>query len=126
MAEEKTPWELASEWFARTIAIVVVMIAPGVLGAWLDKRLGTSLIAIFGFVIGMLIATGMLLLYTRIKPNEKSAHRVGTPAKSPLTDIDAKPESATSRDTLKAPSQASLPELPGAEILEPRSHDARD
>jgi hypothetical protein len=65
---EKTPWEQASEWFARTLAIVLVIVAPGVAGAWLDGRLGTKFLAAVGFALGMSLAIALLMIFARIKP----------------------------------------------------------
>jgi hypothetical protein len=66
--DRKTPWEQASEWFARTIAIVLVIVAPGVAGAWLDRRLGTEFLAALGFVLGMSLAITLLMIFARIQP----------------------------------------------------------
>ena len=114
MPESKTAWEQASEWFGRTLAIVLVMVAPGAAGAWLDGRLGTSFLAAIGFVFGMVVAIGLLMLFTRIKPIENDGDvmkRGSSRAAGPLT-----PKSPVL--TASKPSESRLPEVPGAEVLE--------
>ena len=56
MAQERTAWEQASDWFGRTIAIVLVMVAPGAVGAWLDDQFKTEFLTGVGFLFGMLLA----------------------------------------------------------------------
>lgn len=116
MAESKTPWEQASEWFARTIAIVVVMVAPGALGSWLDGRCGTSFFAAIGFALGMILAIGLLMLFVRIKPiaNDGDIMKRGS-ANRVVPSDRSDPLSGS-----KKPSEARLPDMPGADVLEPR------
>ncbi len=124
MGESKTPWEQASEWFARTIAIVMMMVAPGALGAWLDGRLGTTVLATIGFMVGMALAITLLMLFVRIKP----AHNDGDPRgqggamrpSSKTTSSETRP--TATRVGLK-PSESKLPELPNAEILDAPRED---
>ncbi len=120
MLESKTPWEQASEWFARTIAIVLVMVAPGALGAWLDVRLGTSFIAAIGFVLGMVLAVILLMIFVRIKPIHNDGgimqSRSLAETNSSATKSISKP---TSISTNQKPSESRLPDVPGAEVLAP-------
>ncbi len=128
MAESKTAWEQASDWFGRTIAIVLVMIAPGAAGAWLDGQLGTGLLSGLGFVLGMALAITLLLVFTRIKkidndgPWRSPATRNST---TPLTDSQSATDSLAATDSKPAvkPSESKLPQLPGAEVLEASSRD---
>ena len=75
MAEAKTAWEQAADWFARTIAIVIVMTAPGASGAWLDSLLGTGFLAGLGFVLGIVLAIALLMVFTRIKKIDNDGPR---------------------------------------------------
>ena len=124
MAESKTAWEQASEWFARTLAIVLVMVAPGALGAWLDGRLGTNFIAAIGFVFGMVLAIGLLMIFVRIKPiagdsvmmkprSTSSAGSASSTSSSSQSSVQASRQVASQK-----PSESRLPEIPGAEVLE--------
>lgn len=114
MPESKTAWEQASEWFGRTIAIVLVMVAPGAAGAWVDGRLGTSFLAALGFVFGMVLAIGLLLLFARIKPIDNDGpimNRGSSPSAGPSPAKTPQPAS-------QKPSESQLPEVPGAEVRE--------
>ena len=112
--ENKTAWEQASEWFGRTIAIVLVMVAPGAAGAWVDGRMGTSFLAALGFVLGMVLAIGLLMLFSRIKPIDNDG---------PIMNRGSSPSAAPSptrspQRAFQKPSESRLPELPGAEVHE--------
>jgi hypothetical protein len=63
----RPPMALAMEWVSRILAVVVVMIAPGLLGGWLDKRLGTGFLTLLGFALGLTAGTAYLLVVTRSK-----------------------------------------------------------
>jgi len=125
--ESKTPWEQASEWFARTIAIVLVMVAPGAFGAWLDGRLGTNFIAGLGFVLGMVLAIALLMIFVRIKPIDNDGEimkpRSVNETKSSATSSTSKPIPISTRPPEnkapgQKPSESRLPDVPGAEVLE--------
>ena len=53
------------EWLSRTIAILIVMIGPGLLGSFLDARFGLRFLTPTGLVLGMLLGTFVLLLLVR-------------------------------------------------------------
>ena len=59
------PMAQAMEWVSRILAMCVVMILPGIGGHWLDKRLGTSFLALLGFMVGMVIGFTYLLVLTK-------------------------------------------------------------
>lgn len=115
MPQSKTPWEQASEWFARTIAIVLVMIAPGALGAWLDKQMGTNFITAIGFAAGMVLAITLLMVFVRIKPVAND----GAIMTQRRDDLGSSQKSVPAAGPVK-PSEMSLPEVPGVEVLERR------
>jgi undecaprenyl pyrophosphate phosphatase UppP len=50
------------QWLSRTIAVVVVMVSPGLIGMFFDKKLGTQFLTPTGFVIGTVLATVALLV----------------------------------------------------------------
>ncbi len=60
--ERKTAMNLALEWLSRTLAILLFMVGPGLVGSWLDKRLGTGWLTPAGLIVGMALATGLLIL----------------------------------------------------------------
>ena len=51
---------------SRAIAVMILMLIPGVLGSYLDKWLGTQLFVVVGFVLGIGIAIFGLLFVARI------------------------------------------------------------
>ncbi len=73
----QTPWEQASDWFGRTIAIVVVMVVPGLAGGWLDGKFGTRIFTLLGFGIGMFLAVVSLIVFTRLKPAVGDSFKAG-------------------------------------------------
>lgn len=67
--ERETIWQQASSWLSRTLAITLVMVLPGVLGAYLDKRWGTTFLAPLGFGLGLLLGTmGLIVLAKKLTP----------------------------------------------------------
>jgi hypothetical protein len=59
---------LAFEWVARILAVVVEMVAPGLLGQQLDKHLGTRFLVLVGFGCGISLALWHLIVMTRPRP----------------------------------------------------------
>lgn len=81
------------QWLSRTIAIVVVMVVPGVLGSWLDARWGTQFAQPIGFGLGMLVATTCLVvLAQKLIPKAQ-----GTPLPLEPDDLDEEDEDEKDR-----------------------------
>jgi hypothetical protein len=55
---------VALEWVSRIMAVALAMVLPGLLGYWLDKKLGTSFLAPAGFVFGIVGGMWSLLVLT--------------------------------------------------------------
>jgi hypothetical protein len=53
------------QWLPRTIAILILMAGPGLLGSLLDSRLGTSFLAPLGSLLGIGLATSLLLILAK-------------------------------------------------------------
>lgn len=67
--ETNVEWARATQWISRTLAVVIVMVTPGVLGAMLDHRFETSFLALLGFALGLVLGTaGLLALAKRFTP----------------------------------------------------------
>ena len=67
--EANLEWARATQWISRTLAAVLIMVLPGILGAMLDKRLGTQFISLLGFALGLTAGTvGLLVLAKRFTP----------------------------------------------------------
>lgn len=59
--KKQASFDQALEWLSRTIAVLIFMLGPGLIGWWLDRKLGTSLLTPIGFLVGMVLATTALL-----------------------------------------------------------------
>jgi len=62
---------LAMEWVAKITTVGLQMVVPGIVGHYLDKRWGTSFLAMVGFGLGMVVGLWMMIRWT--KPNRRSA-----------------------------------------------------
>jgi hypothetical protein len=51
---------------SRAIAVMILMILPGIAGSYLDKWLGTQFFVILGFVVGIVVAIFGLLYVAKI------------------------------------------------------------
>jgi hypothetical protein len=58
---------VAMEWVSRILAVVVLMVGPGLLGGWLDRRWGTGFLTLLGFALGLTGGTAYLLIITKAK-----------------------------------------------------------
>ena len=62
----RSPMAKAAAAASRAMTVAVEMVLPGVLGFWIDKRLGTwILFTILGFVFGLTLAIWHLLKMTK-------------------------------------------------------------
>ena len=68
---QPSPMGVAFEWVGRILAIVIEMIAPGVVGKLLDDRLGTRFLVLVGFAAGLSLAMWHLIVFTRPKGKAK-------------------------------------------------------
>ena len=60
--DDRSPMAIAFEWSATVMTISAEMVVPGLMGYWLDQRLGTrALFLLVGFAIGGTLA-GMQLM----------------------------------------------------------------
>jgi uncharacterized protein YqgC (DUF456 family) len=55
-------------WVSRILAVVMVMVLPGLAGQWLDKRWGTGFLGIVGFALGLVSGIAYLLIMTKLPP----------------------------------------------------------
>ena len=53
---------MAVQWLSRTMSIMLFMVGPALLGRYLDQRFGTQFLTVSGLIVGMALATGLLLL----------------------------------------------------------------
>jgi len=60
------PIGLATEWVTRVLTVVILMVGPGLLGSWVDQRLGTQFLVLVGFVFGLIAGIYYLLVLTKV------------------------------------------------------------
>jgi hypothetical protein len=63
--QNRPPMAVAMEWVSRILAVVFVMIGPGILGGWLDKRWGTGFLTLSGFAVGLTVGTVYLVVVAK-------------------------------------------------------------
>lgn len=61
------PMALAIEWVAKITTAGLEMVVPGIVGHFLDSRLGTSYLALVGFGLGMVLGLWQLIRWTKPK-----------------------------------------------------------
>jgi hypothetical protein len=56
-SDNRSAQAIAFEWAARIMTISLEMVVPGLLGYWLDQRLGTKVVfLLIGFALGAVLA----------------------------------------------------------------------
>ncbi len=87
------------QWLSRTIAVVIVMVVPGLIGAALDRRWGSSIFTPAGFLLGMALATiALIVLAQKLAPPAR-----GKPL--PLDDDHESQESGQRRTADQDPTE---------------------
>jgi F0F1-type ATP synthase assembly protein I len=78
--DDRSVLALAWAWATRIIVISAEMVAPGLFGYWLDRRLGTPyILMLLGFAFGMWIAAKELMQIAR----ENESKKTNTDKKNP-------------------------------------------
>lgn len=66
--EERSPLTVAMEWSSRLTTIALEMVLPGLLGYWVDQKLGTGiLLLVLGVAVGFAAGLWSLIKLTRKK-----------------------------------------------------------
>lgn len=63
--DNRPPMAVAMEWVSRIITVALEMVLPGLAGDWLDKRWGTSYLALIGFALGVTVGVWHLLAISK-------------------------------------------------------------
>ena len=64
--DERSAISLAYAWATRVMVIAAEMVAPGLLGLWIDQKLGTLVVfALAGFALGIAVAIMHLVRMTK-------------------------------------------------------------
>ena len=62
---ERSPVAVALEWVSRITTVALMMVLPGVAGAWLDGKFGTRFLALLGFALGVSAGVWQLIVISR-------------------------------------------------------------
>lgn len=80
--DELSPIARAQFWVSKILTIVLLMVAPGLVGWWIDERAGTRvLFMLLGFAVGWAAAFWLLLHLKDSGPD--ATHGEDTHSKSP-------------------------------------------
>jgi hypothetical protein len=72
-ADDSTSQVVAGQWVTRLTTIAVEMVAPGVLGYWIDGRLGTKFVfLLLGFGSGLVLGVWHLVRIASAETRDKS------------------------------------------------------
>lgn len=71
------PMGIAMQWVARIFAAAIMMVLPGVGGLWVDERLGTSILGLAGFGVGLV--GGMIYLISATRSAEAGRSKAARP-----------------------------------------------
>ena len=74
--DDRSAQAKAAAWVSRITTISIEMVAPGLIGYWLDTKLGTKFVFMLaGFAFGLTIAIRHLLRLTEQKKDFGVSHR---------------------------------------------------
>jgi F0F1-type ATP synthase assembly protein I len=74
-SDDRSPIAVAYAWAWRVIAISLEMVVPGLIGYWIDLRLGTKAVfVILGFLLGMALGIVHLMRLAQGR-NERLDHQ---------------------------------------------------
>jgi hypothetical protein len=73
----RQPMAAAMDWVSRIITVALEMVVPGLAGGWLDKRWGTSFLALVGFAIGVSMGIWHLIVMTSPKRGDQGMRKSG-------------------------------------------------
>jgi hypothetical protein len=59
------PMAVAMQWVGRVFGVVAMMAVPGMAGNWLDRQLGTNILALVGLLLGLMVGMSYLIAVTR-------------------------------------------------------------
>ena len=76
--DQRPPLAVAMEWVSRIITVALMMVLPGLAGGWLDKRWGTSFLALIGFAIGVSMGIWHLIVITSPKKGAPGPGKPGS------------------------------------------------
>jgi ATP synthase protein I len=73
--EDRSPLALAMEWTSRLTTISLEMVLPGLLGYWVDQKLGTRVVfLLLGVIAGFSVGMWHLVKLAGSPPEDKGSH----------------------------------------------------
>jgi len=70
--DDRSAISLAYAWATRVMVIAAEMVVPGIVGVWIDRKLGTLLVfALAGFALGITLAIMHLVRMTKSDTDSK-------------------------------------------------------
>jgi hypothetical protein len=69
---------VALEWVSRITAVAMAMVLPGLLGYWIDSKIGTRFLAPAGFVLGIVGGIWSLLAVTGAVKSGRATRKGGS------------------------------------------------
>ena len=90
--DRRPPLAQAAAWASRVMTVALEMVLPGVVGIWIDRRLGTQvLFTLLGFAGGLTFAIWQLLKMTKAVPSNDSREAKREDGVSSTDQEDATP-----------------------------------
>lgn len=75
-SDDRSPLSKAYQWSTRIMVVAMEMVLPGLVGHWLDERLGTVVVLmLLGFALGGTAATVHLMHMVRAENESRSRKR---------------------------------------------------
>ena len=76
---EPTPVVIAYQWAARITSLAIEMVVPGLIGLWIDNRLGTKVVfTLLGFALGTILAGWQLMKMTTQPKRDLNSREPGS------------------------------------------------
>ena len=84
--DRRPPFAQAAAWASRVVTLALEMVLPGVVGIWIDRRLGTLvLFTLLGFTGGLTFAIWQLLKMTKSATTSNDAGKPKSEGDPPET-----------------------------------------
>ena len=73
--DDRSAMAIAFQWSFTVMTIAAMMVVPGLMGYWLDQRLGTKAVFLLvGFVLGSILAGFALMRIAKRRTTASSKH----------------------------------------------------
>ena len=77
--EDRSPLVAAYTWASRIITVSIEMVVPGLIGLWVDQKLGSKVVfTLLGFALGMTVGIWHLIRMTNSNSGDHESSNQGT------------------------------------------------